>query len=46
MIISVSITFILVLFLNYVAKKTDNLVIKADALHYKTDLFSNSAILI
>ncbi|MDD3794038.1 MAG: cation diffusion facilitator family transporter [Candidatus Gracilibacteria bacterium] len=46
MIISVSITFILVSFLNYVAKKTDNLVIKSDALHYKTDLFSNSAILI
>lgn len=46
MIISVIITFMLVAFLNYVAKKTDNLVIKADALHYKTDLFSNSAILI
>lgn len=46
MIISVIITFMLVAFLNYVAKKTNNLVIKADALHYKTDLFSNSAILI
>jgi divalent metal cation (Fe/Co/Zn/Cd) transporter len=36
----------LVLFLDYVAKKTNNLVIKADSLHYKTDLYSNGAILI
>ncbi len=46
MIISVLITWILVYFLEYVAKKTDNLVIKSDALHYKTDLFSNAWILI
>ncbi len=43
--ISFIITAFLVIYLNYVAKKTDNMVIKADALHYKTDLFSNGAIL-
>ncbi|RLA69509.1 MAG: cation transporter [Epsilonproteobacteria bacterium] len=46
MLISIVITAILVGFLNYVAKKTNNMVIRADALHYKTDLFSNAAILI
>jgi cation diffusion facilitator family transporter len=46
MIISIMITLALVLFLNYVARRTNNLVIKADALHYKTDLFSNAAVLI
>ncbi|EDZ62071.1 cation efflux protein [Sulfurimonas gotlandica GD1] len=42
---SLIITLFLVMFLNYVAKKTNNMVIKADALHYKTDLFSNGAVL-
>ena len=46
MIISFIITAFLVTFLNYVAKKTNNMVIRADALHYKTDLFSNGAVLI
>ena len=45
MIVSFIITAALVMFLNYVAKKTKNMVIKADALHYKTDLFSNGAVL-
>ena len=45
MIVSFIITAFLVYFLNYVAKKTQNMVIKADALHYKTDLFSNGAVL-
>lgn len=45
MIISFVITAALVIFLTRVAKKTDNMVIRADALHYKTDLFSNGAIL-
>jgi len=45
MIASFVITAFLVFFLNYVAKKTKNMVIKADALHYKTDLFSNGAVL-
>lgn len=43
---SIIVTAGLVVFLNLVAKKTGNMVIKADALHYKTDLLSNGAILI
>jgi len=43
---SMIITAGLVLFLSIVAKKTGNMVISADALHYKTDLFSNGAVLI
>ena len=46
MIVSFVITAALVLFLNHVAKKTSNIVIRADALHYKTDLFSNAAVLL
>ncbi len=46
MVISLILTVALVIFLNFVAKKTDNMVIKADALHYKTDIFSNGIILI
>ncbi len=46
MLISLIITTLLVLFLNHVAKKTNNMVIRADALHYKTDLFSNATVLI
>jgi cation diffusion facilitator family transporter len=46
MVLSFLITLGLVVFLNYVANKTQNMVIKADALHYKTDLFSNGAVLI
>jgi len=36
----------LVKYLLKVAKETDNLVIKADALHYQTDLWSNAAVLV
>lgn len=43
---SMVITAGLVIFLNIVAKKTGNMVIKADALHYKTDLLSNAAVLV
>ncbi|QOY55571.1 cation transporter [Candidatus Sulfurimonas marisnigri] len=43
---SIIITAVLVIFLNYVANKTKNMVIKADALHYKTDIFSNGAVLV
>jgi len=43
---SIIITAGLVVFLAIVAKKTGNMVIKADALHYKTDLLSNGAVLI
>jgi len=46
MVISLALTFVLVMFLNFVAKKTNNMVIKADALHYKTDVYSNGIILI
>ena len=43
---SLIITFLLVQYLLKIAKETDNIVIKADALHYKTDLLSNAAVLI
>ncbi len=46
MLVSIIITLFLVMFLNSVAKKTGNMVIKADALHYKTDIFSNGAVLL
>lgn len=46
MLFSIIITYLLVKFLLKVAQETDNLVIKADALHYQTDLWSNAAVLI
>lgn len=46
MLVSIVITGGLVIFLQSVAKRTGNMVIKADALHYKTDLFSNAAVLV
>lgn len=46
MLISIAITYGLVRYLLDVSKKTGNLVIKADALHYQTDLFSNGAVLV
>ncbi len=46
MFISIVITYFLVMYLLKIAKETDNIVIKADALHYKTDLWSNAAVLI
>ena len=45
MLFSTLITFALVYFLLHIAKKTNSLVIKADALHYKTDLLTNIGIL-
>ena len=45
MIISLVITISLVIYLNKVAKQTNSMVIKADALHYKTDVYSNVAVL-
>lgn len=45
MIASLIITISLVTYLNIIAKKTHSMVIKADALHYKTDVFSNIAVL-
>lgn len=46
MIISIIFTIGIVWYLNKVAKATNNLVIKSDALHYKTDLFTNIGIII
>ncbi len=46
MFISIVLTWVLVYFLNYVYKKTNNLVIKWDSLHYKMDLFTNIAVII
>jgi cation diffusion facilitator family transporter len=46
MVISLVLTIALVIFLNYVAKKTRSMVVKSDALHYKTDVLSNGAILV
>ena len=46
MIFSIIVVGGLVAFLNYIAKKTNNLVIKSDALHYKTDLITNTTVLI
>jgi cation diffusion facilitator family transporter len=46
MVFSIIITYLLVQFLLKVAQETDNLVIKADALHYQTDLWSNAAVLV
>jgi len=46
MVFSIIVTYLLVNYLLKVAKETDNLVIKADALHYKTDLWSNAAVLV
>ncbi|WP_149710823.1 cation diffusion facilitator family transporter [Campylobacter concisus] len=46
MVFSVIVTLCLVLFLNQISKKSGNLIIKADALHYKIDLFSNLAVII
>ena len=46
MFISIIFTIGIVWYLNKVGKITNNLVIKSDALHYKTDLISNLGIII
>ncbi len=46
MLFSIIVTYFLVKYLLKIAEETDNLVIKADALHYKTDLWSNAAVLV
>ena len=46
MVFSLIITTLLVLYLNRIARISNNLVIKADALHYKTDILSNGAVLV
>ena len=44
--LSLIITVSLVYYLNKVAKKTNSMVIKADALHYKVDIYTSGAVLI
>lgn len=46
MTISMVITVSLVIYLNRIAKETGSMVIKADALHYKTDVYTNAAVFI
>jgi len=46
MVFSIIVTYLLVQYLIKIAKETDSIVIKADALHYKTDLWSNAAVLL
>lgn len=46
MFISIVVTYFLVSYLLKIAKETQSIVIKADALHYKTDLWSNAAVLL
>jgi len=44
MLFSIILTWFLVRYLLRIAEETDNIVIKADALHYQTDLLSNGAV--
>lgn len=46
MAVSVILTSGLVIYLNGVYKKTQNLIIKSDALHYKSDLYTNVGIIV
>lgn len=46
MVLSILVVGALIVFLGKIAKSTKNEVIKTDILHYKTDLFSNGAILL
>jgi len=46
MVFSIIATALLVWYLLRIAERTNNIVIKADALHYKTDLLSNGVILL
>ena len=46
MVTSIVATYFLVKYLEKIAKETDNIVVKSDALHYKADLLSNGAVLL
>jgi ferrous-iron efflux pump FieF len=46
MIASTIITFVLVAYLGRVAKKTNSSAIEGDAIHYRTDIFANIAVLV
>ncbi|MCR6570390.1 cation diffusion facilitator family transporter [Campylobacter insulaenigrae] len=41
MVFALVVTFVLVLFLSYVAKKTQSLIVESDCLHYKSDVLTN-----
>ncbi|MEM6603864.1 MAG: cation diffusion facilitator family transporter [Pseudomonadota bacterium] len=43
---TIIVTLCLIIFQNYVIRRTSNLAIKADAMHYKNDIFLNAGILI
>jgi len=44
--VSIVLTVLLLLFQAYVVKRTDSLAVKADALHYRSDLATNAVILL
>jgi len=46
MVVSIIMTAMLVTYLNKIHKQTNSLIIKSDALHYKTDLFVNLGIIV
>jgi len=46
MVFSLLITLALVLFQSYVVRKTNSMAIKADALHYRTDIMLNGSVLL
>ncbi len=46
MILSIVLTSVLIAFQNYVVKHTGSTAIKADSLHYKTDLFVNVGVIV
>lgn len=46
MMVSIILTAIIVIYLNMISKKQNNLILQAEILHYKTDLLSNLAIII
>ncbi len=46
MLFSLGVTALLVIYLTRTAKATNNLVVKADAMHYKTDLYANVGVLV
>lgn len=44
--VSIALTVLLLLFQSYVVKRTQSLAVKADALHYRSDLATNAVILL
>jgi len=46
MLFSVFVTIALVMFQSYIVKKTNSMAIKADSLHYRTDIYLNGAVLL